>query len=248
MKKLFPALFCSFLLFGSVAFAKANETNDSFEAAIALLQDDVYRDHALTFFCEGSFNDKGELILPQGFATRSHEKALLVWGHIVPVASFGPAFPEWAQGHSQCLDNKGIVFKGQACAEKTSKEFRQMLADMYNIFPMIKEVSSFRGDYGFGLVSGVSSSFGACQMKIGGRRVEPPAAVRGQIARTYRYMAANYPQFAMSSYRFDLMDSWDNLYPVTRWECTRARRIEALQGNENTFVKFPCLKKGLWED
>ncbi|WP_303216468.1 hypothetical protein [Bilophila wadsworthia] len=30
------------------------------------------------------------------------------------------------------------------------------------------------------------------------------------------------------------------------WECTRAKRIEALQDNENPFVKQPCRDAGLW--
>ncbi|WP_300746940.1 endonuclease [uncultured Bilophila sp.] len=36
------------------------------------------------------------------------------------------------------------------------------------------------------------------------------------------------------------------MYPVEQWECTRAQRVEALQGNENLFVKRPCQDAGLW--
>ena len=248
MKKLFSVLLCSSLLLASVGFAGPNLTNDSLDKAITLLRENVHHDHALTFYCEADFSKQGELVLPSGVTTRNHEKVRLEWGHIVPVASFGPEFSEWVQGHSQCLDNKGIVFKGIACVEKTNEAFRMMRADMYNIYPMIDAVKNFRGDYNFGLVSGVASSFGTCQMKIGGRRVEPPVISRGQIARTYKYMAANYPQFSMSSYRSGVMDTWDNFYPVSEWECTRAKRIEALQGNENSFVKNPCQKDGLWKN
>lgn len=43
----------------------------------------------------------------------------------------------------------------------------------------------------------------------------------------------------------ELMDAWDKMYPVDAWECTRARRIERLQGNENPFVKERCQEAGL---
>lgn len=33
---------------------------------------------------------------------------------------------------------------------------------------------------------------------------------------------------------------------VDAWECTRAKRIEALQGNANARVKEPCQQAGLW--
>lgn len=36
------------------------------------------------------------------------------------------------------------------------------------------------------------------------------------------------------------------MYPVDEWECTRAKRIESIQGNENIFVKNMCIEKGLW--
>jgi len=34
--------------------------------------------------------------------------------------------------------------------------------------------------------------------------------------------------------------------PPGVWECARAQRIEAIQGNENAAVKHQCLELGLW--
>ena len=249
MKTIIPAFICWFFLMVSVGMAgEPNLTNDSLEEAVAMLQNSVYHDHAQTFFCEALFDSEGVLTLPEGFETKGRRASdlRLAWGHIVPVEEFGPAFPEWSEGHLQCLDNKKIAFTGHACAEKTSVAFRQMQADMYNLYPMINFVKEARVNHNFGMVSGVASSFGSCQMKIGGRRMEPPAMTRGQIARTYMYMAEAYPQFVMSDYRANLMQAWDSTYPVSAWECTRAKRIEALQGNENSIAKAACEKKGLW--
>lgn len=44
------------------------------------------------------------------------------------------------------------------------------------------------------------------------------------------------------------MQAWARQYPVDAWECRRASRIERLQGNENRFVKDPCLSVGLWPE
>ena len=54
------------------------------------------------------------------------------------------------------------------------------------------------------------------------------------------------PRYRMSRQQTQLMDAWDKMYQVDAWECTRAKRIEKLQGNENPFVKGPCRDDGLW--
>ena len=54
------------------------------------------------------------------------------------------------------------------------------------------------------------------------------------------------PRDRMSRQQRQLMDAWDKMYQVDAWECTRAKRIEKLQGNENPFVKGPCRDDGLW--
>lgn len=84
-------------------------------------------------------------------------------------------------------------------------------------------------------------------MKIADRKAEPPVRARGQIARTYKYMADAYaPRYRMGRQQAQLMDAWDKMYPVDAWECTRAKRIESLHGNGNPFVKEPCREGGLW--
>ena len=62
-------------------------------------------------------------------------------------------------------------------------------------------------------------------------------------------MAESYPKaLRLSRAQRRLMEAWDRMHPVDQWECTRALRIEALQGNPNRFVKKPCLEAGLWRN
>ena len=80
----------------------------------------------------------------------------------------------------------------------------------------------------------------------GVRHREPPEAARGTIARTVLYMADVYRGvYRLSNQDRRLMEAWDRRYPVDAWECTRARRIEAIQGNPNERVKEACRQAGL---
>ena len=121
-----------------------------------------------------------------------------------------------------------------------------MQADLYNLYPAIGAVNALRQNYNFQMLPGEKPDFGSCEMKIADRKAEPPIRSRGQIARTYKYMADAYaPRYRMSRQQAQLIDAWDKMYPVDVWECTRARRIERLQGNENPFVKERCQETGL---
>ena len=49
----------------------------------------------------------------------------------------------------------------------------------------------------------------------------------------------------MSDRQRRLAQNCNEQHPVVQWECTRAARIEKLQGNVNPVVKDACLKAGL---
>ena len=236
------------LLFPVLSLAGGNSTNDSFSQAKKMLGQ-VYADHRVTFYCGAEYDAQGNVTLPEGFTTPKHEKRAdkIEWEHALPAENFGQTFPEWREGSPECVDNKGKEFKGRKCAEKVNPEYRLMQADMYNLYPAIGAVNAMRSNFNYQMLSGEQPTFGTCEMKIADRKAEPPVRARGQIARTYFYMQDAYgPRYRMSRQQEQLMQAWDKLYPVDKWECTRAKRIEALQGNENKFVKEPCQRGGLW--
>ena len=228
--------------------AAGNTRIESFNKAKKLLEREVYADHRVTFYCGASFDARKNVTLPAGFTTPRHEKraARVEWEHVVPAENFGRAFKEWREGDEACVDSRGRSFKGRKCAEKVSKTYRYMQSDLYNLYPAIGAVNAMRSNYRYAMLPDMKPTFGTCAMKIDveGRRAEPPEAARGAIARTTLYMAASYPLYRLSSAQRQLMLAWDKTYPVDRWECTRARRIEAIQGNENAFVSEPCRRAG----
>lgn len=247
MKKVFFLL--ASLLVASPVFGAGNETIDSFTKAKRLLEHEVYYDHRVTVYCGAEFDEDKRICLPDGFVTPKHEKRAerVEWEHIVPAENFGRAFVEWREGDPICVDKNGKPFKGRKCAGKASEEYRLMEADMYNLYPAIGAVNAIHSNHNFQMLDkNTPSTFGICPMKVEGNKVDPPASARGVIARTYKYMDEEYPKYRMSDQQRKLMDAWDKMYPVDEWECKRAKRIEAIQGNENTFVKNMCINKGLW--
>ena len=125
-------------------------------------------------------------------------------------------------------------------------EYRHMQADMYNLFPAIGAVNAVRSNKQYSALPGSESAFGSCLAKVDGNRFEPPDRAKGQVARSALYMADSYPKYRLSRQQLQLFEAWDKMYSVDAWECTRVKRIEKLQGNENARVKEPCQQAGLW--
>lgn len=238
-----------FLLICLSSYAgSGNSSNDSFNKAKRNLEQQVYFDHRTTIYCSAKFDNQGYIILPNGFTTIKYQSRTqkTEWEHVVPAETFGRTFSEWREGHPECIDRKGETFKGRRCAEKVNAEFRHMQADMYNLYPAIGAVNAMRSNYNYAMLPSEPSTFGSCGMKISTNKAEPPARARGQIARTYFYMQDAYPRYKMSRQQEQLMSAWDKMYSVDVWECTRAKRIEAVQKNANRFVKEPCVEQGMW--
>lgn len=229
-------------LITSSALSAGNDTIQSFSTAKKTLEKKVYFDHRETIYCSAEFDSKKNVMAPTGFKTNKHTKRAMriEWEHVVPAENFGRNFKEWREGSSECISKKGKAFKGRKCASKLNKEYRLMQADMYNLFPAIGAVNAMRSNYNFVARVDAKSGFGSCDMKINKRKAEPPQSSRGRIARTYLYMDSNYERYSMSKSQTQLMNAWDNMYPVSNWECKRNMRIESLQGNFNNIVASRC--------
>jgi len=227
---------------------RGNTREDSFQDAKRALGRFVYHDHRITFYCQAPFDENGAVDLPPGFTTPKHKAraAQIEWEHAVPAENFGRTFVEWREGHPDCQDKRG-PFKGRKCAERANREYRLMQADMYNLYPAIGAVNAMRSNYNYAMLPGAPNTFGSCGMKIQDNKAEPPVHTRGAIARTTKYMAWAYPRFQLSRQQEQLMDAWDRMHPVDDWECTRAKRIEAIQGNANPMVKGQCQEAGFWQ-
>ena len=223
----------------------------SFNKSKTYLKSRVYYDNKRTLYCNAPFDFQNQMDLPSDFYVNKYVKRSnrMEWEHIVPAENFGRAFSEWRNGDPDCVTQSGKTYKGRRCARKVNSQFRIMEADMYNLYPSVGSVNALRSNYNFAELPDNEGTFiKACNFRIYNRKVEPDEFAKGIIARTYLYFDNEYPIYHMSKQTKRLMEIWNAQYPVTPWECTRAKRIEDIQGNPNKFVKEPCVEKGWYDD
>ncbi len=204
----------------------------------------IYHDYKKTFYCNAEFDNKRNIILPNGMKAPKNYKnrQMMEWEHIVPAENFGRTFKEWRNAKSLCK-----IRSKRECARRLSEEFNYMEADMYNLYPSIGFINAMRSNFNFAeLREDTPNAVKGCNFKMYKRSVEPAEHLKGIIARTYFYMEDAYPRYKISDKMKKTLQIWDKKHPVEEWECERAKRIEAIQGNTNKFVKEPCKASGLW--
>lgn len=230
--------------------AAGNQEIESVLLAKKLLETQVYTVvPRQTIYCKAPFDADKKVMLPPDLTSNVYKNRLhrTEWEHIVPAENFGGRFDAWHTGAPQCHDKNGNPYRGRKCAERVSRAYRLMQADMYNLYPAVGAVNAARRQYAFTpLFKRVPPAFGSCAVKIRSRRMEPPESARGMIARTYLYMEWAYQMPLLGVMKRKLMQEWNTAYPVTQAECQRAFLIESLQKNEQPFVKTPCVQAGLW--
>jgi deoxyribonuclease-1 len=212
---------------------------DSFEEAKKLALQ-VYVGHERDFYCDCPYTGKVMDLASCGYQPKSDQQraARLEWEHVVPAQAFGQSFPEWREGHPECVDSKGRRLKGRDCAKKMSVAFRAMEGDLHNLQPVVGEVNGRRSNYSMAMLPGEVREFGQCDVEIADRKVEPRPAIRGDVARIYFYMDAAYPgRGVISEKNRKLFEAWAKEDPVDDWERERNRRITQIQGNANPFVQ-----------
>lgn len=224
-----------------------NHRIESFARAKELLAG-IHAGNPVTLCC-GFRYDGGEIDIPDGFAPPElrADAARLRWTHLISPEEFGRALPEWRRGAEACVDDAGRPFRGRECAEKASGEFRRMVADMHNIWPSSEAVHALRDGLSHADLSrDAGVRIGICGAKTAAGNFEPPDRAKGVVARAGLYMAENYVAFRLPFRLSRLFEAWDRMFPVTEWECRRARLVEEIQGNRNSRVRDPCRKRRWW--
>jgi deoxyribonuclease-1 len=223
-------MFRTFSLFILLVLSSSalSENIIKFSKAKRLLAD-IYQDHQQTFYCGCDYFKQGKKLIPDlascGYQVRKQLKraSRIEWEHVVPAWNFGHQMQCWQKGGRR------------AC--KKNKQFAKMEGDMHNLVPSIGEVNGDRSNYRFSDWNGTATKYGQCDIVIDfkGRKVQPPEHSKGQIARTYLYMADRY-SLSLSKQDQKLFRVWNNQYPSTAWECKKNQRIQTQQGNLNRFI------------
>ena len=146
------------------------------------------------------------------------------WEHVLPAYWFGHQLKCWQKGGRKSCKN--------------DKRFKQMEADLHNLQPAIGELNADRSNFRFSMLEGESRNYGECdfEVELKDKKAEPPPNVRGDIARSYFYMAKQY-DLKLSSQQIKLLNVWNAVDPVDSWERERNKWIYSIQGVENPFIK-----------
>lgn len=239
-------VFLFIFLYGLAFGIEGNTYNQSFSKAKKIMQHKIYTGElAKTLYCNANIRPNSkQLTPPNGFSSTKYIKRSYRWEaeHIVPAENFGRTFSSWRNGSPICVSKRGKAYKGRRCANKASKEYRYMQADLYNLYPAIGSVNAAHSNLRWGVLTSSDSSFGTCDFKYSRalRIAMPPKNSRGIIARAALYMAAAYPAYNLSPAQEKLFKAWNKLNPVTKLDCLRAAKIKAIQGNINPFIEEQC--------
>lgn len=233
------------------ACGKSNREFENFSEVKQLLLEKVYYDNRKTFYCKCSFSKKKKVQCKTGKGKRAK---VVEWEHVVPASRFGNTFKQWESKKSwECMLPEFIqtitglkcqTTSGRQNLRNKSKEYRLMESDMYNLVPAVGLINQKRSNLNYGLIPGEKREFGPCDFEVSGNIAEPAPDIRGDIARTYLYMENAYPdRIKLEPEEIKMLKEWNEADPVDRWECERCRRIEKLQGNENSIVKDACKRE-----
>lgn len=188
----------------------------------------IYADHQRTFYCDCTYTEDIPDLAGCGYQVRKQEVRAnrIEWEHVMPAYDFGRALQCWEEGgRSNCRSN--------------NDDFKRAEADLVNLVPSVGEANGDRSNMRYGMVASADAyQYGQCQAKVSfsERTFEPPAAVRGNIARTYWYMRDTYG-INLSDQQQRLFEAWAKADPVDDWERLRNQRIAAIQGSGNPYVE-----------
>jgi len=206
-----------------------------------LLYGRIYRGHRTTFYCGCGYSRGGGISLDScglGAYARQTRADRVEAEHVFPASQFGNYRKCWRNpaGFPQCREADGDVVSGRDCCQRVDPMFTAAHNDLHNLVPAVGLINGQRSNHNWGMVSG-GQRYGACEIRIDAsiRRVQPPDAVRGDIARIMLYMQDTYG-FRLSRQDRQLYVAWNNADPPDAWEIERDKRITRVQGKANEYV------------
>tara|TARA_R110000823_G_scaffold71327_3_gene164396 strand:- start:1074 stop:1709 length:636 start_codon:yes stop_codon:yes gene_type:complete len=114
--------------------------------------------------------------------------------------------------------------------------YRQIASDLHNIIPVRTRTELRRRNARYEDL-GVTVKEDDCGIRESGPFFEPPAKVKGDVARSMSYMVGTYGLPWLGSSR--VFQNWNRADPPDDTELSRHKRVAEIQGNENSYITDP---------
>jgi endonuclease I/predicted RNA-binding protein with TRAM domain len=197
-------------------------------------------------------------------------------GTVMDIYSEDPANSDpynYTLGDDQCgnYSGEGSCYNREHSFPKSwFNDASPMYSDLFHIYPTDGYVNSKRSNYPYGEVSSPTwtsqngCKLGPCSISgYSGTVFEPIDEFKGDLARTYFYMATCYED-KIASWSSDVLDGssdkcyvdwflnmliqWHEQDPVSQKEIDRNDSIYTIQGNRNPFIDHPDWVECIWQN
>lgn len=191
-----------------------------------------------------------------------------VWDIYSDQPGSSPAY-EFSFGSNQCgnYSGEGDCYNREHSFPKSwFNELSPMVSDLFQIYPTDGYVNGRRGNFPYGETNSPTwtstngSKLGPCKVSgYTGTIFEPIDAYKGDLARTYFYMATRYygedgswsgsPMVngaQPKAWAITMLLQWNTNDPVSQKEIDRNNAIYELQGNRNPFIDHPEYAAYIW--
>jgi endonuclease I len=177
----------------------------------------------------------------------------------------------WNVGQKHCGSYSSVcdcINREHSIPQSWFNEASPMRSDAFHVYPTDGKVNGQRSNFPFGECSNGTSLGGNALGKLGnstfsgysGTVFEPDNEYKGDLARTYFYMATRYSdkcnnwgngvfgteKNGLTVYAVNLFLKWHRNDPVSQKEINRNNAIYGHQQNRNPFIDHPELAEYIW--
>ena len=210
------------------------------------------------------------------FQTTDSKPAGKVWDIYTDIPSGTPVYT-FTFITQQCgvYSNEGDCYNREHSFPKSwFNDATPMYSDLFHLYPTDGKVNGMRNNYPYGVV-GVPTYTSSNGSKLGncvypgytGTVFEPINEYKGDLARTYFYMATCYENLiagwqandlngnavlngtahpAFETWFLNMLGEWSTADPVSQKEIDRNNAIYAIQGNRNPYIDHPEYIFSVW--
>ena len=190
-----------------------------------------------------------------------------------PYTNYRPGTDQQSSGTSSGRYDREHSFPKSWWGSGSSDDGTDMYTDLFHLYPCDHDANSTRSNLPYGEITGtVSWTNQYCRkgsmfiVGTGSTTVfEPNDEIKGDLARTYFYMATRYGQENLSSWgksgstmlsyspntfynawALEMLIKWHEQDPVDEKERKRNEANYSIQGNRNPFIDYPELVDYIW--